>query len=54
MIDTKKLTKELSQKGYSQEQINKIIQWLKDEENGDTYTAEEVHYSLFATEKEYA
>ncbi len=54
MIDIKKTTEELIKKWYKKEEINKTIQWLKDEKEWETYTAEEVHHSLFAKTNEYA
>jgi len=53
-MDIKKLKKILLEIKYSEKEINKTIQWLKDEENGDVYSAEEVYKSLFFVEKEYA
>ena len=54
MLDTDKLIATLTQKWYSREEIAKIIQWLKDEKNGDVHSAEDVYKSLFSVEKEYA
>jgi len=54
MIDTESLIKILSEKGYSEEEIEKVVQWLKDEKNGDVYSVEEVYKSLFSIEREYA
>lgn len=45
---------ELSDKWYSNEEINKIIQWTKDIRDWKTYTAEEVYRFNFSKQEIYA
>ena len=54
MLDQEKLQIELMSQWYSSDEINGIIEWIRDVEAWRVYTAEEVYQSLFKEEKVHA
>lgn len=52
--DKEKIRQELMDFGYKENEINQVINWLDDIENGKTYTAQELYQKLFNKKKVYA
>jgi uncharacterized protein Smg (DUF494 family) len=45
-LEKEKIEKELTTKWYNKQEIAKILQWLEDLENWQTFSSEEIYKSL--------